>query len=163
MQPASIVKTVMVHRLLSLKAAGSKFYGRGTPAVAGVRVNLQHYSGGRWHVVARTKTGRYGWYSFARRPAGTYRAVIFATSAFARGFSPNLRSKHDCGLTARSPSAHRNLVQPYAFSAAFCSASCMSAFFSCSLRLGARLGLLALFGALARLRLALSLQRVCCR
>ena len=89
-QPASAVKTVWVHRLLSLKATASKFYGRGTPAVAGVRVNLQHYSSGSWHVVARTKTGRYGWYSFARRPAGTYRAVIFATTAFTRGFSPNL-------------------------------------------------------------------------
>jgi hypothetical protein len=35
-------------------------------------------------------TGHYGWYWFSRRPAGTYRAVIAATSAFSRGFSPTL-------------------------------------------------------------------------
>jgi len=90
MQPASVVKTIWVRRLLSLTASASKFYGRGTPAIAGVRVNLQHYASGSWHIIARTKTGRYGWYTFARRPAGSYRAVIAATSAFARGFSPAL-------------------------------------------------------------------------
>ena len=90
MQPASVVKTIWVRRLLSLTASASKFYGRGTPAIAGVRVNLQHYTSGSWHIIARTKTGRYGWYTFARRPAGSYRAVIAATSAFARGFSPAL-------------------------------------------------------------------------
>ena len=87
MQPASVSKTIWVRRLLSLTASASKFYGRGTPPIAGVRVNLQHYANGSWHIVARTKTGRYGWYAFARR-AGTYRAVIAATSAFARGYSP---------------------------------------------------------------------------
>jgi len=91
MQPASVVKTVWVRRLLSLTASSSKFYGRGTPAIAGVRVNLQHYANGAWHIVARTTTGRLGWYAFTRRPAGTYRAVIAATSAFARGFSPTLK------------------------------------------------------------------------
>jgi hypothetical protein len=90
MQPASVVKTIWVRRLLSLKAASSKFYGRGTPAIGGVQVNLQHFTAGTWHIVARTKTGRYGWYAFARRPPGHYRAVIAPTSALSRGYSPTL-------------------------------------------------------------------------
>jgi len=90
MQPASVVKTIWVRRLLSLKASATRFYGRGTPLIGGVQVNLQHYTGGSWHIVARTKTGRYGWYSFARRPAAHYRAVIAPTRAFSRGYSPTL-------------------------------------------------------------------------
>jgi GH25 family lysozyme M1 (1,4-beta-N-acetylmuramidase) len=90
MQPASSVRTVSVRRLLSLTASGSKFFGRSTPVVAGVRVNLQRLSASGWTIVARTTTGRLGWYGFARRPAGTYRAVIAATSRMAKGYSPNM-------------------------------------------------------------------------
>jgi hypothetical protein len=87
MQPASYVQTLSVRRLLSLSVGPSSLYGRGTPVVAGVRVNLQRLSAGRWAVVAHTITGRYGWYGFRRPAAGTYRAVIAATSRFAKGFS----------------------------------------------------------------------------
>jgi len=90
MQPVTVVKNIWARRLLSLTASSSTFYGRGNPAIAGVRVNLEHFANGGWHIIARTTTGRLGWYRFARRPAGTYRAVIAATSAFGRGFSPNL-------------------------------------------------------------------------
>jgi GH25 family lysozyme M1 (1,4-beta-N-acetylmuramidase) len=89
-QPASAVKTLFVRRLLSLSVARSKLYGRGTPLVGGVRVNLQRRTAGHWSIVARTHTGRHGWYAFTGRPVGTYRAVMAATSAYARGISANV-------------------------------------------------------------------------
>ena len=72
-------------------ATSTKLFGRGTPAVAAVGVNLQRYAAGGWHIVARTRTGRYGWYAFTRPAAGTYRAVIAPTAAFARSYSPTLK------------------------------------------------------------------------
>ena len=76
-----------VRRLLSLSVAPSRFYGRADPVVAGARVTLQRLSGGRWNVIARTTTGRHGWYMFTRQAAGTYRTAVAATTSYAKGFS----------------------------------------------------------------------------
>lgn len=87
MQPAVSVQTLSVRRLLSLTATATKFYGRGNPVVARVAVTLQRLTGGRWVYVARTTTGAFGWYGFARPAAGAYRTIIAATSAYAQGYS----------------------------------------------------------------------------
>ena len=88
MQPAAAVKSIWVRRSLSLTASASKLFGLGNPVIGGVQVNLQRFTSGGWRIIARTKTGRYGWFAFARPGAGAYRAVIAPTSAFARGYSP---------------------------------------------------------------------------
>jgi hypothetical protein len=101
-QPASVVRSVVVRRLVSASLSstttrvghGVVLVGRGTPNLAHARVICQQYAGGSWHAVQRALTGRYGWYHFTLTPtsagSSAYRVVIGAASGVGYGVSPSV-------------------------------------------------------------------------
>jgi len=97
--PVSVTRPLLVRRLVSLTVPSSTatvgdallLTGRATPVAAHVRVVAQQLAAGSWHVVARTTTGRHGWYRCVVTPTtrgpSTYRVVIAATPRLASGVS----------------------------------------------------------------------------